>query len=73
MELETILQKNDQAQPFPYDKIIEPLLSLSAYMSFSQCLDNFLLLGRDCKLSESRGIPIDILDIGNRKLSYLIY
>ncbi len=42
------------------------MLSLSACMGFSQYLDNFLLLGGDRKLSESRGVPIDVLDIGNR-------
>jgi len=68
--LETILQKNDQTQPFPHDKVIERMLSLSACMGFSQCLDNFLLLSGDCKLSESREIPIDVLHVGNRKLSY---
>ena len=47
------------------------MLSLSADMGFSQCLDNFLLLGRDRKLSESRGISIDVPDVGNRKLSYV--
>lgn len=73
MRLETILQENNQAQPFPHYKVIERMLSLSACMGFSQCLDNFLLLGRDRKLSESRGIPVDVLDVGNRKLSYVTY
>jgi len=68
--LETILQKYDQAQPFPHYKVIEGMLSLSACMRFGQCLDNFLLLGGDRKLSESRGIPSDVFDVGNRELSF---
>lgn len=46
------------------------MISLSAYMGFGQRLDNFFLLRRDGKFSESRGIPIDVLDVGNRKFSY---
>ncbi len=46
------------------------MVSLSACMGFGQRLDNFLLLRGDRKFSESRGIPIDVLDVGNRKLNY---
>lgn len=42
----------------------------SAYVGFGKCLDDLLLLGRDRKLSESRGIPADVLDIRNGKLGY---
>lgn len=45
----------------------------SACVGFGKCLDNLLLLGRDRKLSESRGILADVLDIGNGKLGYVMY
>ena len=62
-----ILQKDDQAQSLSHHKVIERTVRPSADVGFGQCLDNLFLLGRDCELSERRGIPVDVFDIDNGK------
>lgn len=45
------------------------MINFPACMSFGQRLNNFLLLRGDRKFNESRGIPIDVVNVGNRKFS----
>ncbi len=49
------------------------MIGPSTYVGFGKCLNDLLLLGRDRKLSESCGIPTNVLDIGNGKLGCARY